>query len=293
MNTKTRNGGKLLLWVTWLAVLLCILLIVVVLLHRGIYRDETAETEQTQTVTVPDQEETIRETEPETGRPVLNLEANPYTAEDFDFRGRYLECAAGPSKIGVDVSAWQKEVNWPLVKAAGMEFAMLRFAMRGSTEGGLWVDDYAQANYRGAKDAGLEVGGYFFSQALSVEEAIEEAEFVLELVKDWKLELPIVFDWEQTWERTSNMDPRTLTDCAKAFCQTIEEAGFEAMVYFNMNQAYDDIYLEELTEYDFWLALYESDMVFPYKVDMWQYSCTGSVPGVEGPVDLNILFEYE
>ena len=293
MQEQTKRRIDLLLWIVGLSIVLCVMLITAVLLHRSIYVPQ-AETEEP-TVTEPTQstEPTQPETEPESGRPVLNLEKNPYSVEDFDFRGRYLECAAGPSKIGVDVSAWQKDVNWPLVKAAGMEFAMLRLAMRGSSEGGLFTDDYAQANYRGAKDAGLEVGGYFFSQALTVEEAVEEAEYILELVKDWKLDLPIVFDWEQTWDRTSCMDARTLTDCAKAFCQTIEEAGFEAMVYFNMSQAYEDIYLEELVEYDFWLALYESDMVFPYKVDMWQYSCTGSVPGVEGPVDLNILFEYE
>lgn len=290
---KVKRKNELLPWIVGLSLTLCVLLITVVSLHRSIYTPSVAAQEPTVTEPVETEDPTQPETEPESGLPVLNLEKNPYTAADFDFRGRYLECAAGPSKIGVDVSAWQKEVNWPLVKAAGMEFAMLRFAMRGSTEGGLWVDDYAQANYRGAKDAGLEVGGYFFSQALSVEEAVEEAEYVLDMVKEWKLDLPIVFDWEQTWERTANMDPRTLTDCAKAFCQTIEEAGYDAMVYFNMSQAYEEIYLEELTEYDFWLALYESDMVFPYKVDMWQYSCTGSVPGVEGPVDLNIWFEYE
>ena len=293
MQEQTKRRIDLLLWIVGLSIVLCVLLITVVLLHRSIYVPQAETEAPTVTEATQSAEPTQPETEPESGRPVLNLEKNPYTVEDFDFRGRYLECAAGPSKIGVDVSAWQKEVNWPLVKAAGMEFAMLRLAMRGSSEGGLFTDDYAQANYRGAKDAGLEVGGYFFSQALTVEEAVEEAEYILELVKDWKLDLPIVFDWEQTWDRTSRMDARTLTDCAKAFCQTIEEAGFEAMVYFNMSQAYEDIYLEELVEYDFWLALYESDMVFPYKVDMWQYSCTGSVPGVEGPVDLNIWFEYE
>lgn len=293
MKVKRKNKNELLLWVVGLSLTLCVLLITVVLLHRSIYTPSLAAEEPTVTESTETEGPTQPETEPGSGRPVLNLEKNPYTAADFDFRGRYLECTAGPCKIGVDVSAWQKEVNWPLVKAAGMEFAMLRLAMRGSTEGGLFTDDYAQANYRGAKDAGMEVGGYFFSQALTPEEAVEEAEYVLELVKDWKLDLPIVFDWEQTWERTSNMDPRTLTDCAKAFCETIEDAGFEAMVYFNMSQAYEEIYLEELTEYDFWLALYESDMVFPYKVDMWQYSCTGSVPGVEGPVDLNIWFQYE
>jgi len=180
------------------------------------------------------------------------------------------------------------------VKAAGMEFAMIRLGWRGNTEGNIGEDSTAAANYRGAKDAGMQVGGYFFSQAVTAEEAVEEAEFVLEMIKDWKMDLPIVFDWEDAGgTRPVGMDPRTLTDCAKAFCQTIENAGYEAMVYTNWNQAFYDLYLEELAEYDLWLAMYEADMEFPYKIDMWQYSCTGSVPGVEGPVDLNIYFKYD
>ena len=138
------------------------------------------------------------------------------------------------------------------------------------------------------------VGAYFFSQAVTPEEAVEEAQFILDMIQDWKLDMPIVFDWEDAGgTRPVGMDPRTLTDCAKAFCQTIEDAGYEAMVYTNWNQAFYDYYLEELTDYGLWLAMYEAEMVFPYKIDMWQYSCTGSVPGINGDVDLNIFFKYD
>ena len=113
---------------------------------------------------------------------------------------------------------------------------------------------------------------------------------LLKMAEDMEFDMPIVFDWEQTGGRTANMDPRTLTDCAKAFCQTIEEGGLEAMVYFNVYFACNEIYLEELTDYQFWLAMYNSKMDFPYKIDMWQHTDHGSVPGIEGAVDLNIYF---
>lgn len=294
---KQKTIPNWLLWVVWSLAGLCIAAVIFLVVQiAGVVGEEPAVQEKPPvTKTQEEEPETPEEPEEEleSTLPVLELPENPYSREDFDFRGRYLACTAGPCKIGVDVSAWQNEINWPLVKAAGVEFAMIRLAWRGSTAGAINEDDYASANYRGAKDAGLEVGCYVFSQAITPEEAIEEAEFALQMVQDWKLELPIVFDWEQSWDRTANMDARTLTDCALAFCQTIEEAGYEAMVYFNPYQAYNDIYLEELKEYGFWLAMYDVPMDFPYKVDMWQYSQYGSVPGIEENVDLNILFEYE
>ena len=294
-QTKKKNINWL-IWAVWIAV--AVLVVLIAILVVAIVRQELPSTvpEQEKSVqqTLPEETESQKETQPAPDYPILDLEPNPYGPDDFDFRGRYLECSTGPCTIGVDVSYWQGEINWPLVKAAGMEFAMIRLGWRGSTEGNIGEDSTAAANYRGAKDAGMQVGGYFFSQAVTAEEAVEEAEFVLEMIKDWKMDMPIVFDWEDAGgTRPIGMDPRTLTDCAKAFCETIENAGYEAMVYTNWNQAFYDLYLEELSEYGLWLAMYEADMEFPYKIDMWQYSCTGSVPGVEGPVDLNIYFKYE
>lgn len=294
-QTKKKNINWL-IWAVWIAV--AVLVVLIAILVVAIVRQELPSTvpEQEKSVqqTLPEETESQEETQPAPDYPILDLEPNPYGPDDFDFRGRYLECSTGPCTIGVDVSYWQGEINWPLVKAAGMEFAMIRLGWRGSTEGNIGEDSTAAANYRGAKDAGMQVGGYFFSQAVTAEEAVEEAEFVLEMIKDWKMDMPIVFDWEDAGgTRPIGMDPRTLTDCAKAFCETIENAGYEAMVYTNWNQAFYDLYLEELSEYGLWLAMYEAEMEFPYKIDMWQYSCTGSVPGVEGPVDLNIYFQYE
>lgn len=298
MAQKTKKKGNWLIWAVWIAAALCLTMTVLLALivghHAGLLWRQEAPTEAAPTDTVteaPTEEETQEPTE-ET-YPILDLEPNPYTAEDFGYVGRYMSCLEGPCMMGIDVSFWQDEVNWPLVKAAGMEFTMIRLAYRGSTEGVIEEDSWARTNYRGAKDAGMLVGGYFFSQALTPEEAIEEADFVLAMAEEMVFDMPIVFDWEQTWGRTSGMDPRTLTECAKAFCQRIEEGGLEAMVYFGVYQAHYGLYVEELTDYKFWLAMYDSEMDFPYKVDMWQYTDSGSVPGIYGAVDLNIYFEYD
>ena len=156
-------------------------------------------------------------------------------------------------------------------------------------------DDCAQANYRGAIDAGLKVGAYFFSQAISMQEAVEEANYLMEIIKDWDVEMPIVYDWEYISDdsRTGKMDARTLTDCTKAFCETVKAAGYTPMVYFNADQSHKSIYLEELIDYGFWLAQYDTVLNYPYKIDMWQYTETGSVPGIDGNVDINLYFPWE
>lgn len=219
------------------------------------------------------------------------LEENPYDPEDFvlDENG-FMTCLSGESKLGIDVSGHQGEIDWQAVKASGVDFVFIRVGNRGTTEGKLYPDGYAQDYYTGAKEAGLAVGAYFFSQAITVQEAQAEARYVLQQVKQWELELPIVFDWEWVSEdsRTANMDPELLTRCTEAFCQIIENAGFTPMIYFNYSQGLELLDLNRLADYYFWLALYEPDLVFPYRVDFWQYSCEGVVPGISGNVDLNL-----
>ena len=220
---------------------------------------------------------------------------NPYTPEDFTTEGDYVNCIAGETQFGIDVSYWQGDIDWQQVKDAGVEFAMIRIGWRGSEQGLLDIDEYAQRNYDGAKAVGIKVGCYFFSQSISPEEAVEEAEYVLELVKDWQLDMPIVYDWEyiSADSRTGFVDARLLTDCTIAFCERILQAGYTPMIYFNADQSHKQMFLEELTEYPFWLAMYESEMDYPYKIDMWQYTNTGTVPGIAGNVDLNLYFIYE
>ena len=134
------------------------------------------------------------------------------------------------------------------------------------------------------------MGVYFFSQAITPEEARHEAKFLLTILKDDPAEMGIAFDWEYVTDaaRTGTMDGRTMTDCAISFCETIAAAGHKPMVYFNQHQALEQYVLEELTDYDFWLAMYTDEMTFPYRVDMWQYTEDGTVPGIDGPVDINL-----
>lgn len=236
--------------------------------------------------------ETTPQTTVETTLPMPD--ANVFTPMDFGYDGAYLTCLTDESVMGIDISTFQKEIDFEQVKAAGVEFVMIRLGYRGSIEGILFEDEWAQINYQGAKAAGLKVGGYFFSQSISPEEAVEEADYAMQIVKDWELEMPLVYDWEflQEGYRTDSVDARMLTDCTKAFCQRVEAAGYDAMVYFNPDQSRKRMYLQELTEYGFWLAMYTDEMEYPYKVDMWQYTCTGSVPGINGNVDINLYFPY-
>lgn len=220
--------------------------------------------------------------------------ANVFTSQDFAYRDDYLTCLTHKSILGIDVSTHQKEIDWQQVKAAGVEFVMIRLGYRGSVEGLLFEDEWAQVNYRGAKEAGLKVGGYFFSQSISPDEAREEARFAMDIVKDWELDMPLVYDWEfiQEGYRTDVVDARLLTDCTKAFCDTLRAEGYETMVYFNPDQSRKRMYLEELVDYGFWLSLYSDEMTYEYKIDMWQYTNTGSVPGINGNVDINLYFPY-
>lgn len=243
---------------------------------------------QTQQVEQPP--ETAPTEEPTTLPPPVENTLGP---EDFLYENGYLTCTAAPCELGVDVSSYQGNVDWQAVRNAGATFAILRVAGRGYGQaGGIYDDKLAQINYDGAKRAGLKVGVYFFSQAITAQEAAEEARYILEKTKTWDLDMPIVYDWERMDgdTRTANADRRTVTDCMLAFCKEIEAAGKTPMIYFNPEHAESMFYIEEVTRYKFWLAFYTDWMTFPYEVNMWQYTSTGKIPGVEGTVDLNLFF---
>lgn len=213
--------------------------------------------------------------------------------EDFVYEGDYLTCTAAPAVLGIDVSQHQGEIDWQAVKDAGIRFVIIRVGGRGyGAEGILYTDDLAQSYYEGAKAAGLQVGAYFFSQAISVEEALEEANLTLQQIETWEMDFPVVYDWERQegTARTAGTDPRTVTDCMKAYCEAVKEAGYRPMVYFNPDHSDALFFIEEVTQYDFWLAFYTDWMTYPYKVDMWQYTHSGTVPGIEGNTDINLYF---
>ena len=227
---------------------------------------------------------------PHTPTPTETIPPNRFHPDDFVYDDGFLSCITAETVLGIDVSRYQGDIDWQQVKAAGVEFVMVRLGNRGISEGTLYEDAFAKQNLQGAKEAGLKVGAYFYSQALNVAEAEEEAALALEILDDFPLDMPLAFDWEQE-SRTENMDARTLTDCTKAFCAAVEKAGYRPMIYFNSFQAKELLHLLELREIPWWLAMYDVTMEFPYRMDMWQYSCTGTVPGIEGSVDLNLLFD--
>ena len=232
--------------------------------------------------------------EPPTEPTYMPPEETELQPEDFQYDGPFLTCTAAPTVLGIDVSQFQKNIDWQQVKDAGIQFVIIRVGGRGyGAEGKIYADDMAQTYYEGAKAAGLKVGVYFFSQAITKAEARQEALYTLQVTEGWELEMPIVYDWEVVEaenSRTRDVDPRVITDCMKAFCEVIEDNGRDVMVYFNPDLSLSSIYLEELTIYDFWLAYYTDWNNYPYKVDMWQYTSTGSVPGIEGNVDINLFF---
>lgn len=238
----------------------------------------------------------LKESQGEAAQPTTEaatvLPTNPYGPEDFRVEENgYITCLTGESRHGIDVSEWQGDIDWQQVKDAGIEFAIIRLGYRRSETGELSTDEKALTNLQGAAEAGIPTGAYFFSQAISTKEALEEAEYALSLLEGYTLTYPLIYDWEYLGEeaRTADVDARTLTDCIKTFCSRVEEAGFQSMVYFNPHFHENEVlYLEELTDYHFWLAMYDTQMDYPYQIDMWQYSCTGTVPGITGEVDLNL-----
>ena len=222
------------------------------------------------------------------------LVPNPYAPSDFSTTGGYVTCTAGPTRRGIDVSEHQGVIDWDKVRAAGFDFAFIRIGYRGYCVGELFPDELARENLAGAKAAGFDVGVYFYAQAISPEEALEEARWCLEFLDGEALDLPEVYDWEYVSPsaRTGGMDRETLTACVKAFCAEIESSGYESMVYFNNHVSRDLLDLEAIAEYPFWLAQYRDQMDYPHRVDLWQYTEEGTVPGIDGDVDIDLMFIY-
>lgn len=220
----------------------------------------------------------------------------PYKDENYKTENGlkyYYENGELKSVAGIDVSSHQKNINWEKVKAAGIDFAMIRAGYTGYQTGDSFIDSNFKKNIEGALDAGLDVGVYFFSQAITVEEAMREAKMTLDAIKNYKITYPVVFDWEVIYDdeaRTDGMSVNMLTNVTIAFCETIKAAGYTPMVYANRKHAYLKLDLTKLKNYDFWLAEYNDTTAYRYNYQMWQYSCTGQIDGIEGDVDLNISF---
>ena len=293
---KKRIAGRLLGVLFFAALILLILSGVSKLMdHLGSYSENTTisarppepEPEQPQPPQEPEQ------LQPD-GAPVLDgLPRSTLDAEKFRRENGITYYDGLPAaRVGIDVSSHQQTIDWERVAAAGVEFAMIRVGYRGYSEGTLQADEYFEDNFRGAQAAGLRVGVYFFSQAISEEEAVEEAQFVLQLLDGRGLEYPVMYDWEdvEAAARTDGMDRLRLTACADAFCRTVQDAGYRAGVYFNQVFGYQELNLLSLQDYVFWLAEYRDVPEFLYAFQMWQYTNDGRIDGIEGAVDLDLSF---
>ncbi len=229
--------------------------------------------------------------------PIEGLEVNDLQKEDFDKQDDKVVYTgeAYDTVLGVDVSEHQWEIDWRQVAENGVRFAYIRSGYRGWSQGGLFEDPWFRTNVVGARDAGLDVGVYFYSQAINVAEAIEEAKYVLEQIEDYEITLPVMYDWEIPENaddaRTNGLDPSIIGDCGVAFCETVRSAGYDAGIYFNRKLGYYSFDLSRLKGFHFWLADWETDYPgFYYAGNIWQYTQAGKVPGIEGEVDLNMMF---
>jgi lysozyme len=226
------------------------------------------------------------------GVPVNKLDNNGFTA-DSNLK-YYSENGKSASTEGIDVSSYSGDIDWKKVRESGIDFAMIRVGGRGYGENGeMYTDERALEYINGAKAEGIKVGAYFFSQAISTEEAIEEADYVKTVLGDIKLDYPVAYDWEIIKDddaRTDNVSANQATECARAFCDRVKELGYTPILYSPSRELYFKYDLSRLADIDIWYCEYANVPKFYYEFSMWQYSATGTIDGIEGAVDLNVCF---
>lgn len=224
-----------------------------------------------------------------------NVEKHDYKDEAFVHNGDRLSYEGDSNytyRLGVDVSEHQGYVDWQALKDSGFEFAFIRLGYRGyGQEGRICLDREFHRNIQNAQAAGFDVGVYFFAQAVNEEEALEEANFVLQNLEGYTLQLPVVYDPESILDdeaRTDNVSGEQFTKNTEVFCSAVADAGYDPMIYANMLWEAFELDLEELSEYPLWYADYEPAPQTPYHFRFWQYTNQGQVPGITGNTDLNI-----
>lgn len=222
------------------------------------------------------------------------LEQNTYDESKFVYEKpfmKYMVSGKEKSYLGVDISANSGDVNFYRLKNAGCDYVMIRVGSRGYSSGRIVMDEKHQDYMAKAEKAGLDIGVYFYSQAVTEEEIYEEVDAVIEAIDDYHITYPIVFDMEMVdgdFARTDALDVDTRTLLAKTFMEEIEEAGYKPMLYGNKEWLLTKLNLEELQDYDVWLDQTANTPDYPYQYQMWQYTQKGTVNGVEEPTGLSI-----
>ena len=225
----------------------------------------------------------------------IDAEAEDSAEANTDGDDTEIRQTSGVSKTGVlglDVSKWQKEIDWDKVKNEGVDFAIIRCGYRGSVTGSLVEDPYFEQNIKGARAAGIKVGVYFFTQAVNEVEAVEEASMVISLVRDYELQYPVFIDTEGAGGngRADSLNVEERTAVCEAFCTTVKNAGLEAGVYASRNWYNNKLTASTLESYAIWLAEYRSVPLYQGYYQMWQYTSKGKINGINGNVDLNVSY---
>ena len=225
--------------------------------------------------------------------PTVDDTAEQEASEDADETEVTGKWPGTDAVFGIDVSKYQKEIDWQKVAAAGVEFAIIRCGYRGSSTGKLVVDPYFERNIKGATEAGIQVGVYFFTQAVNEVEAVEEASMAAELCKGYHLDYPIFIDVEGAGGngRADGLDRDTRTAVAKAFCETAKNAGYHGGIYSGRYWFYNNLNDDELQEYTHWLAEYRANPLFTGKFRIWQYTSSGTIDGISTRVDLDRIWQ--
>ena len=228
-----------------------------------------------------------------------SLKMHNYDVNKFKRKGNLMtyDDEDYTSRVGIDVSHHQKVKDWKKVKKAGIDFSFIRLGARGYGEsGGLIKDREFEYNLKNAKKAGIEVGVYFYSQAVNEKEALEEADFVLNNLKGRKLDLPVIYDPEHVYAadkvtligRNSKVSKKQFTKNALTFLKRVEDSGYMGGIYANMLWLTGQYELGKLEDYILWFADYEKKPQSPYAYEYWQYSSEGRLNSVDGLVDMNI-----
>ena len=203
-----------------------------------------------------------------------------------------LEFSRGNGKLGIDVSKWNEEIDWEKVKDAGIEYAIIRCGYRGASSGSLVIDPNFTENIEGAIAADIPVGVYFFTQAVTESEAVEEASMVIHLIEEYDVDYPVFLDSESAGGkgRADDLSVEQRTTVHNAFLQTIAAAGYETGVYGSRNWLEKQLDMERLSDYNTWLAEYTEAPGYPEYYHIWQYTSKGTVPGISTRVDLNLCY---
>lgn len=228
--------------------------------------------------------------------PYLAKNTYDYTKmEDKAGLKRYMENGKKTSYVGVDISGQTGSVNFSRLKTAGVDYVMIRLGGRGYSTGQIALDENFKENIEGAIAEELGVGVYFYSQAISRDEAVQEANIVLQNLEPYKahIKYPIAFDMEFVVNDESRIDGLSRDDrtaIAKSFLEVVRAGGYVPMIYGNKEWLLKEIDLAKLQDYDVWLAQDADIPDYPYQYAMWQYTSTGVVNGISGDAELNICF---